>query len=191
MPLCQRRAGEVRQARRVRDVEYDDARRPGTGPDPIEERRVVGAERSHLRIHVGVRIGAAGAATERGGDHVHFVDAGEDRDQRRIRLDEVHLLFDEVAGDGAVVLLAERLKVTADDRRGNSEIEQGDGEPLGPELSHGDRHVAHPVRTHRIKQDARETGPDAVRVAGAHGGVNDCRPGRRWAARRRRTLPKS
>jgi hypothetical protein len=190
LPLSQRCAGQVRQPGGVRHVQHDDARRTGSRPDAGKQRRVVGAERADLCVHVAVRIGSSGAAAERRRHHVDLVDARENRHEGCVGLDERHLLIDEVAGDDAVVLLSQRLKVTADDSRGNAQIEERDVEALGFQRSRGDGHIPHPAGAF-VEGDARGARSDAVRVARAHRTVNDCRSGRRRSARFRWAFSKA
>ena len=93
----------------------------------------------------------------------------------------------EVAGDGAVVLGAEGLKIAADDGRGEAEVPQRDRKSLALELPRGHRYVSGAVRAvaKRLAFDARAV---SGRVTGADGCVNDRGSSRRRTARRRWTF---
>src|SRR5206468_1884074 len=120
----------------------------------------------------------ARAAAERRRDHVHFVAAGKDRDDRRIGQDERHLLLDEIPGDEVVVLLAEVLEASTNHGGGNTHVPQRDGEALRLQLAGGDIHVAGAVRTGLERLEghvARHAAAVARRVAGADGGVTNLR----------------
>jgi hypothetical protein len=92
-------------------------------------------------------------------------------------VDEHHLLIDEIAGDDAVVLLSQRLKIAADDGGGNAQIEERDVEALGLQLSRRDRHVTHAVFALRVEGGAWDARSHAIGVARTYCAVNNGRSG--------------
>src|SRR5206468_2391903 len=128
-------------------------------------------------------VPAPRAATRRVRDRVHLVVVREDVHQRRVLHDEGHLLVDEVARDRAVVLLAERFEVAADDGGRNSEIQEVDGESLTAQLAGRYRYVAGAVRAVGERK-ALDAGAVSGGIARADGTVNNCRSRGRRSARR-------
>lgn len=173
LPLRQRRARQKGHAPDVRHVQDDD---PGVSrpcAESGEKREVVVAKIPYLLVDECGLIARAGAAAQRRGDDVHFVDAGGDGDEGGLACHKRQGVLDQITGDEPTVLAPEVLKGTADDAGREAMVRDSNRVPLRPQLSRGDEDVSGAVGAVGIWQtgDARA---NTGHVAGSDRRVNDC-----------------
>ena len=177
LALRQAEPEQERQGGEVRDVQRDEARGAGAAADAAER-----ASRSRRRTpQPGCRYTRPDCRRPRPAPSaavmvlISLPPAKIVTSVALVRTNGISL-GDEVAGDEAAVLLAERLKVRRDDGGRNTEIDQRNVESPRFQVAGGDRWVAHAVRAVR-KRQARHARSDSVGVAGADASYTIVDPG--------------